>query len=57
MFRFEDTWLLSLLALIPLMIYYEWKNIGSTKILIKKAGLRTFHQRKIPYSLRTEVES
>jgi len=32
MTRFEDPWLFSFLALIPLMLYYHWKGLGKNSI-------------------------
>lgn len=32
MIRFEDPWLFSFLALIPLMLYYHWKGLGKNSI-------------------------
>jgi len=49
MFRFEDPWLLSLLALIPLMIFYEWKKIGSSQI--RFSSVMVLNQLKTPASL------
>lgn len=49
MFRFEDPWLLSLLILIPLMLFYEWKKIGSSQI--RFSSLIILKQLKTPSSL------
>lgn len=32
MLRFEDPWLLVFLIAIPLMVFYRWKNLGSSQI-------------------------
>ena len=49
MFRFEDPWLLSLLAIIPLMLFYEWKKIGSSQI--RFSSVMVLKQLKTPASL------
>lgn len=49
MFRFEDPWLLTLLVLVPLMIFYDWKKIGSSQV--RFSSVRTFEQLKPSFSL------
>ncbi len=49
MFRFEDPWLLTLLALVPLMAVYEWKKIGSSQV--RFSSVLVLKQLKTPVSL------
>lgn len=49
MFRFEDPWLLSLLGLVPLMIFYEWRKIGSSQV--RFSSVRILEQLKPSFSL------
>src|SRR5512137_2543078 len=46
MIRFEDPWLFSFLALIPLMLYYHWKGLGKNSI--RFSSLDTIKQLKQP---------
>jgi len=49
MFRFEDPWLLSLLGFVPLMIFYEWRKIGSSQV--RFSSVRILEQLKPSFSL------
>jgi Ca-activated chloride channel family protein len=39
MLRFEDPWLLILLILIPLMVFYVWRRLGSSQIRFSSLGI------------------
>jgi Ca-activated chloride channel family protein len=39
MLRFEDPWLLILLILIPLMVFYVWRRLGSSQIWFSSLGI------------------
>lgn len=49
MIRFEDPWLLIFLVLIPLMIFYQWKGIGTSRV--RFSSLDNFKRLKQPFSL------
>jgi Ca-activated chloride channel family protein len=49
MIRFEDPWLLIFLVLIPLMIFYQWKGIGKSRV--RFSSLDNFKRLKQPFSL------
>ncbi len=49
MFQFEDPWVLILLIAIPLMLLYQWKNLGSSQIRFSSVGI--LKQLNKPYSL------
>lgn len=48
MIRFEDPWLFSFLALIPLMLYYHWKELGKNRIRFSSLdNLKQLNQSRI----------
>ena len=49
MIRFEDPWLLIFLVLIPLMIFYQWKGIGKSRV--RFSSLDNLKRLKQPFSL------